>query len=157
MESNDKKLKEYVVEELPQPMVSDSEVTYGTFMEDKLQVAKAVRHGVSFPLFEEIRGNSPLSDKQWANLLGVNIRTFQRYLKDEDHIFNSLQSERIFELAEVFTAGNALFDEEAHFLQWLQLPCLALGGEAPIQLLDSSYGKDLVMAELNRIEHGIFV
>jgi uncharacterized protein (DUF2384 family) len=32
-----------------------------------------------------------------------------------------------------------------------------MGDLKPAELLKDSYGKEMVMAELNRIEHGIFV
>ncbi|BDD11899.1 hypothetical protein FUAX_43310 (plasmid) [Fulvitalea axinellae] len=133
------------------------DISYTSVLKDKLLVARAVKEGVTNALFEEIKGNSPFTEAQWASFLDVNIRTLQRYKGDASHIYKPLQSERIFELAEVISRGNAVFDASEHLDLWLNSPCLALGGEKPIELLDSSYGKDLILAELNRIEYGIFV
>jgi len=133
------------------------EVTYAKVLKDKLLIARAVRHGVTNQLFEEIKNNSPFNEVQWANFLDVNIRTLQRYKNTKGHTFKPSQSERIFELAEVVSMGNIVFDTPEHFGIWLNTPSVALGGEKPVNLLDSSYGKDLVLAELNRIEYGVFV
>lgn len=134
-----------------------NEITYTRVLKDKLLIAKAVRRGVTNLLFKEIKMNSPFDDSQWSNFLDINIRTLQRYKGAKSHVYKPLQSEKIFELAEVVSMGNEVFDTPEHFRIWLNTPTVALGGEKPINLLDSSYGKDLVLAELNRIEYGVFV
>ncbi len=108
-------------------------------------------------MFNEIKTNSPFSDKQWSNFLNIHIRTLQRYKLEKNHIYKSTQSERIFELAEVISLGNLVFDTPDDFKNWLITPSVYLGREKPINLLDNSYGKDLIITELNRIEYGIFV
>lgn len=133
------------------------EITYMSVLKDKLLIARAVRRGVTNQLFKEIKTNSPFDDLQWSIFLDLNIRTLQRYKGTKDHVYKPSQSERIFELAEVVSMGNVVFDKPEHFGIWLNTPSVALGKEKPINLLDSSYGKDLVLAELNKIEYGIFV
>lgn len=133
------------------------EITYSRFLSDKLLVSKAVKKGVPNVLFKEIKTNSPFDDVQWSVFLDINIRTLQRYRKVKNHVFKQIQSEKIFELAEVISLGNDVFDTHEHFTIWLNSPSLALGNNKPMDLLDNSYGKDIVLAELNRIEHGIFV
>ena len=137
--------------------IKPKDISYSTFLTDKLLVAMAIRKGVTKQLFDEIKFNSPFNDNQWSEFLNINIRTLQRYKNDANHIFKPLQSERIFELAEVISVGNSIFDTPEYFQFWLNSPSVALGNETPVSLLDSSYGKELVLAELNRIEHGIFV
>jgi uncharacterized protein (DUF2384 family) len=39
----------------------------------------------------------------------------------------------------------------------LETPSYALGGMKPMDMLRDSYGKELVMGELTRINHGILV
>ncbi|ACF15128.1 conserved hypothetical protein [Chloroherpeton thalassium ATCC 35110] len=151
----DEKLKEFIIsfdETLPA-----KEITYQVVLADKLLVAHAVKRGVPGVLFEEINTNSPFDDRWWSSFLNINIRTLQRYRKAKDHIFKPIQSEKIFELAEVINLGNEVFDSPEQFNSWLNMPSPALGNEKPIDLLDTSYGKDLVLAELNNIEYGIFV
>lgn len=153
----DQELKVYIKGFSRGDLLKTKDVTYTNVLKDKLLVAKAVKRGVTNALFKEIKKNSPFDDGQWAHFLDINIRTLQRYKITKDHIFKSLQSERIFELAEVVNMGDMVFDTPEHFRIWLNTPSVALGGEKPINLLDNSYGKDLVLAELNRIEYGIFV
>ena len=75
----------------------------------------------------------------------------------DDFVFKPLQSEKIIELAEVTALGNAVFDSQQQFYLWLITPSFALGNMQPIELLKDSYGKEMVVNELNKIDNGIFV
>lgn len=156
MENKNKELKKYINAMPRAQLLQEPAITYGAVLEDKMLVATAVKQGVTNDLFEEIKNNSPFSDQQWSAFLNLNIRTMQRYKAAKDHVFKPIQSERIFELAEVVSLGDQVFDSREHFNIWLNTPSLALGKSKPIDLLDSSYGKDLVIAELHRIEYGVF-
>jgi len=48
-----------------------------------------------------------------------------------------------------------VFEDKASFDQWLNLNSIALGGRKPKDLLDSTFGVEVVKDELNRIEYGI--
>lgn len=157
MKKSTQELKNYFKAMPRTQSLAEPSITYGHVLEDKMLVAHAVRRGVTNQLFEEIKENSPFSDQEWSSFLNINIRTMQRYKSSPHHVFKPIQSERIFELAEVVTLGDEVFDSRDHFIIWLNSPCLAFGNEKPIDLLDSSYGKDLVMAELQRIEYGVFI
>lgn len=152
-----KELKSYLQDFPRAQVLNEPEVTYGRVLSDKVLVANAVKRGVTNPLFKEIRTNSPFSDSQWSAFLGINIRTLQRYNIEKNHVYKPLQSEKIFELAEVVGKGNEVFDSPEHFSIWLNTPNLAFAGEKPFVYLDSSYGIAILLAELSRIEHGIFV
>jgi len=95
--------------------------------------------------------------KDWALFLGISTKSLQRNKIKEDFIFKPLQSEKILELAEVTSLGNTVFDTETQFYMWLKTPSFALGNLEPIELLRDSYGKEMVVNELNKIDQGIFV
>ena len=50
-----------------------------------------------------------------------------------------------------------MFGSQENLYQWLSRINHALGDMLPIELLKDSYGKELVIDELNRIDHGIFI
>ena len=151
-----KELRLYIRSFSRSESLREDDITYYKVLKDKLLVSRAVRRGVTNKLFDEIKRNSPFDDKQWSAFLNLNIRTLQRYKVDKDHLFKPGTSERIFELAEVISLGNSVFDSPDDFRIWLMTPSVALGKEKPLDLLDNSYGIDLVMAGLSRIEHGVF-
>ena len=49
------------------------------------------------------------------------------------------------------------FGDREKFKTWLLIPNYALGNAKPIDLLKDSYGKEMVVAELTRVAHGIFI
>jgi putative toxin-antitoxin system antitoxin component (TIGR02293 family) len=58
-------------------------------------------------------------------------------------------------MEEVTNVGLSVFGDGERLKQWLETPSLALGGQKPIELLKDSYGKELVLSELTRINYGI--
>ena len=42
------------------------------------------------------------------------------------------------------------------FKTWVKTPSHVFKGEAPVTILDTSAGFDMVFKELGRIEHGVF-
>ena len=146
-------IKECLVNE---PVASYTKIpSWSEFFLDKMLVMKAIKLGVPFNLFELIKSKSSLSDVAWANLLDLSSKSLQRYKLENRH-FGPLQSEKIFEIAEVNILGLEVFGTTEKFGLWLDTPNFALANEKPLSLLVNSYGKSLLMAELNRINYGIF-
>ncbi|MFC6267639.1 type II RES/Xre toxin-antitoxin system antitoxin [Frigoriflavimonas asaccharolytica] len=133
------------------------EISNADFFGDKMLVIQLIRAGLPYQLFNDIKEITPFSEEDWAEYLNLSTKTLQRNRKDPDFVFKPIHTEKIMELAEVTQFGNTVFDSTAQFYLWLNTPCFALGNLKPAELLKDSYGKELVMAELNRIEHGIFV
>jgi putative toxin-antitoxin system antitoxin component (TIGR02293 family) len=153
---NQKALVAYIENVVAQEQFGESEITYRNVLKDKLLVAKAVKSGVPYNVWEEVKSNSIFDDKDWAKLLDVNVRTLQRYKNQKGFKFQTLQGEKIFEVAEVMNLGKEVFDENAKFYSWLNTPTFALGNAKPIELLDTSFGIEIVKSELYAIEYGVF-
>lgn len=128
-----------------------------SFFENKLLVIQTIRKGIPYQLFEQLRKLSPFSDSDWAEFLDVSLKTMQRHKTETNFVFKSIHSEKILELTEVTQYGETVFEDSTLFNDWLHTSNYSLGGMQPIELLKDSYGKELVLDELNRIEHGIFV
>lgn len=131
--------------------------TYNDFLSNKFLIILAIRAGVPYSLFNLIQHYSPFTETDWADLLDVSQKTLQRYKQTSQHQFKPSHSEKIIEMAEVTHMGLQVFDTMDQFKHWLQTPNFALGKINPMELLKDSYGKELVIAELTRIHHGIFV
>jgi len=89
-----------------------------------------------------------------ATFLPVTERTIQRYTPKQ--YFKAYVSEQILELAELAAYGLEIFDDKEQFLGWLNEPTKGLGGRAPVDLLDTRFGVEMVRNELIRIEYGVF-
>jgi putative toxin-antitoxin system antitoxin component (TIGR02293 family) len=145
-------------EHLPVPVAAKLHKprTYEDFLEDKMLIVVVIRLGIPYSLFSLIQLYTPFTENDWASLLDLSTKSLQRY-KQASKSFGPLQSEKIIEMAEVTKIGLDVFGEMEKFRNWLNTPSFALGGLEPIELLKDSYGKEMVIGELVRIDHGVFV
>ncbi|MBX2951093.1 MAG: DUF2384 domain-containing protein [Leadbetterella sp.] len=132
-----------------------AEISFKDFLQNKMLIMMVIRVGVPYSLFEKVQLFAPFSEEEWADLLDLSTRSLQRY-KVADKSFGPLQSEKIIEMAEVTQTGLEVFGDMEKFKLWLETPNYALSGK-PVELLKDSYGKELVISELTRINYGIFV
>jgi len=131
-------------------------LTYNGFLSNKMLIIKLIRLGVPYSLFDLIRNITPFSEMDWAEFLNLSTKSLHRY-KQEAKNFKPLQSEKIIEMAEVTNIGVEVFGNMEKFKLWLDTPNFALGSLKPMELLKDSYGKEMVIGELTRIDHGILV
>jgi putative toxin-antitoxin system antitoxin component (TIGR02293 family) len=125
-------------------------------LKNKIFLVHVIREGLPYIVFDLIRESSPFSMQDWAGFLDISSKSLQRY-KARKSQFRSIHSEKILELAEVTHAGMEVFNDRDKLRQWLEAENYALGGMRPLDLLKDSYGKELVLSELTRIDEGIFV
>lgn len=130
---------------------------YETFLADDFTIVNALEYGVNTKLFKEIKEFCTLNDHQWANLLDMSPATLKRYIKLESHIFKTHQAQRIFQVMNINIVGQNVFCDVQKFNIWLEESNLIFDGKSPMDLLDSTFGQQLVLKELNNIEHGIFL
>lgn len=131
--------------------------TYSDFLQDKMMIIRVIRHGLPYALFSKIQEITPFTEDDWADYLNLSKKTLTRHKNESNYFFKPIHTEKIIELAEVTNYGKEVFNSTEQFYTWLNTPSFALGNLKPAELLKDSYGKELVMAELNRIEQGIFV
>ena len=129
-------------------------ITYSDFFTNKMLMIFVIRKGVPYSLFNLIQNYTPFTEEIWADFLDISTKSLQRY-KQTSKSFKSIQSEKIIELAEVTNVGIDVFGDMEKFKLWLDTPNFSLGNYMPLELLKDSYGKELVMSELTRINYGI--
>lgn len=131
-----------------------NDITWDSFLSHPLLITYLIREGVSYSFFELIQKYSPFDTEDWLRLLAISSKTLSRYKEDEKP-FKPMLSEKIIEMAEVTHAGMEVFGDMEKFRLWLDTPNFSLGKMKPFDLLKDSYGKELVLAELTRINYGI--
>lgn len=132
------------------------DLTYSDFLSDKMLIIMAIRTGIPYSLFDLIQDYAPFSEVDWANFLDISTKSLHRY-KIGSRQFKPNQSEKIIEMSEVTSIGIDVFGDIEKFKLWLDTPNYALGTLKPMELLKDSYGKELVVGELTRINFGILV
>lgn len=135
----------------------DKNITYKKFLSNKMLIVHFIKRGVPYELYDLIKERTPFKEEEWARFLGVSTRTLHRNKLKKDFIFDAIPSEKILELAEVTALGREVFDSQEQFYLWLNTPSFALGSLKPFELLNDSFGKEMLMNELHKINHAIFL
>ena len=130
------------------------DITYSDFLSNKMLMIFVIREGVPYSLFNLIQDFTPFTEDNWADFLDISTKSLHRY-KQTSKSFKSIQSEKIIEISEVTKVGLDVFEEMEKFKLWLETPNFSLGNLKPLELLRDSYGKELVISELTRINYGI--
>lgn len=138
-----------------EPNIMEPEVSYG-IVDDKdvYYFINMARKGINYSYFTTIASKSPFNINEWSSFLHLSERTMQRY-KKEEATFDVIHSERIIHLTLLFKYGIDVFGSKEKFNIWLEAKNVALGMIKPKELLDNSFGIDMIKDELGRIEHGI--
>lgn len=89
-----------------------------------------------------------------AQILHMSERTIQRY--DLNKKLSVEASARALQLAKLYARGENIFGDLDRFKRWMVHPNTALATKKPKELLDTTFGFQLLSEELVRIEHGIF-
>ena len=103
--------------------------------------------------------------KSLAEHLGITMETMSRLLhsshrniqrKDEDALLDTLKTEKVLELASFAQRGIHVIGSKEAFKEWLHSPLVVLGNKMPLDYLDTSFGIQMVIKVLGRLEQGVF-
>jgi putative toxin-antitoxin system antitoxin component (TIGR02293 family) len=119
-----------------------------------LGLINIIKAGISFAIFIVLVDRSPFALDEWSGFLRMSPRTMQRYKKDK-RSFDPIYGEKILQLTLLNNLGTDIFGSKEKFNAWLEAKNLALGKIKPKELLDTSFGIDLLRNELTRIEYGV--
>ena len=95
-------------------------------------------------------GNTVLSRK-----LGIPQRTLTRRLSQQSRL-TAAESDRTVRVARVYANAVEMIGDEEKAVEWLRTPNRALGGERPLDQLDTDLGSRAVEDILGRIAYGVY-
>jgi putative toxin-antitoxin system antitoxin component (TIGR02293 family) len=122
--------------------------------ESDLDFVPILRKGLPASAFAALRDRSQLSEETICDALGIARRTAARR-KEQAARLKADESELLLRLARVLAAATDVLGSEERARAWLVAENRALGGTAPIKLLDTGIGFQEVLDVLGRIEHGV--
>ncbi|GAA4340715.1 hypothetical protein GCM10023149_52380 [Mucilaginibacter gynuensis] len=150
-------LQEPAVAYMAQPVVSFYSLlgnTKSVTVSNDFDIIKLARQGFPKRVLLSLAKKISLNIQELSNILHISERTLQRY--DDDAIIKTEYAEKAVELARLYTRGEEVFGSMDKFKSWIKTPSRVFRGEAPVTILDTSAGFDMVFKELGRIEYGIF-
>jgi putative toxin-antitoxin system antitoxin component (TIGR02293 family) len=95
-------------------------------------------------------GNGDLSRK-----LGIPQRTLSRRLSQAS-LLTPAESDRTVRMARVYANAVEMLGDRNTAIEWLNTPNRALGGERPLDRLDTDVGARMVEDILGRIAYGVY-
>lgn len=118
---------------------------------EPLNRVDSFREGLSKKSFENLKQVTGLDSNTLASALGISSKTIQR-----KQIFGVIQSEKMYELADLYATGISYFGEEG-FRRWMARPLFTIGNRKPLDLIDVYEGIVLLKTEISRLQHGIAI
>jgi putative toxin-antitoxin system antitoxin component (TIGR02293 family) len=113
-----------------------------------------LRGGLPFGALASLTKTLGIPTATVTRVLGIAPRTLAR--RKEQHSFSPAESDRLYRFARVAFRTVDVLGSHEKARQWLERPNRALGGEPPLDLLDTDIGARQVEAVLGRIEQGVF-
>lgn len=111
----------------------------------------AVRSGLPYAALERLRAVLVAPDEQIARALAISMRTLSR--RQVEGQLTTSESDRLLILAQIFDLASRALDSEEVARRWLQAPHALLGGESPLEHMDTLAGTEEVRTLLYSIEY----
>ena len=118
-------------------------------------LAKLVRKGLPASSVEVLAERLDVGKAVLSRKLGIPQRTLTRRLSHGSRL-TAAESDRTVRLARVYASAIELIGHEEKAVEWLQTPNRALGGERPLDQLDTDVGAREVEDILGRIAYGVY-
>jgi len=113
----------------------------------------AVRAGLPYEAVEHVQDHLGASDELLARAMGISTRTLTR--RREAGTLTTGESDRLVLLAEIVALARQALDSAETAREWLSIPHSMLGGESPLDHMDTVAGMQKVKNMLYHIEYGI--
>ncbi|MEW5790758.1 MAG: type II toxin-antitoxin system Xre/ParS family antitoxin [Pseudomonadota bacterium] len=125
----------------------------GREIERTSEAIELVRDGLPTRVLDVIMARLDLSRDEVSAVAGIPLRTLARRQREER--LKPEESNRIYRLAQVTAFAEDVFGDLDKAHHWLRKPNRALGGQVPLDLLDTDLGTAEVRNVLGRIAHGV--
>ncbi len=112
----------------------------------------AIREGFPQEVVAKVMRAADLTLKELAASLDLSPRSLQR--RRGEGRLAKYESDRIYRLARILALAKRYIGDEDKARRWLRRPNHALGGDAPLDLIDTEPGARAVENVLGRIAYG---
>ncbi|MEL1242974.1 antitoxin Xre/MbcA/ParS toxin-binding domain-containing protein [Flavobacterium sp. DGU11] len=119
-----------------------------------LEKMEKLRLGLSKHDLEKLKSRTELDYDKLSNALSVTRATLIN--KKGTEKFSATISERMIGLADIYSYGYEVFEDEAKFNDWMFRPNRALGGKLPYDVIDNQFGREEVKNIIGRIDYGVY-
>jgi len=118
-------------------------------------LAQLVRQGLPASSVKALAEKLALGNAVLSRKLGIPQRTMTRRLSQQSRL-TAAESDRTVRLARVYANAVEMIGDDEKVVEWLRTPNRALGGERPLDQLDTDVGAREVEDILGRIAYGVY-
>jgi putative toxin-antitoxin system antitoxin component (TIGR02293 family) len=118
-------------------------------------LADLVRTGLPAGSVSALAGRLNLGNGVLSRKLGIPQRTLTRRLS-HGSLLTAAESDRTVRIARVCAIAVEMIGDQDKAIEWLGTPNRALGGERPLDQLDTDTGARMVEDILGRIAYGVY-
>jgi putative toxin-antitoxin system antitoxin component (TIGR02293 family) len=123
----------------------------------RLEVHETIRRGIPGKALGFVLGHvTEIPRDKLFNVIGISQRTVQRRAEAPEVPLSQEQGSRLWKFAEILTTATGLFGDQKSAERWLNSPAMALEQNAPVDLMTTQAGAELVEQLLTRLEHGVY-
>ncbi len=118
-------------------------------------LAQLIRKGLPAASVRALAQKLHVANSVLSRKLGIPQRTLTRRLSQGD-LLTSAESDRTVRMARVYADAVEMIGDQRKAIEWLGTPNRALGGERPLDQLDTDMGARMVEDILGRIAYGVY-
>lgn len=127
----------------------------GRIVKSPDELTQLVRRGLPAGSLTALAGKLRVGNIVLSRKLGIPQRTLTRRLSQHSRL-TAAESDRTVRLARVYANAVEMIGDEEKAAEWLRTPNRALGGERPLDRLDTDLGARAVEDVLGRIAYGVY-
>lgn len=127
----------------------------GRAVEKADDLAELVREGLPAGSVRLLAERLEMGSTALSRKLGIPQRTLTRRMSHRSRL-TTAESDRTVRVARVYASAVEMIGEEHKAVEWLQTENRALGGERPLDNLDTDVGAREVEDLLGRIAYGVY-
>jgi len=122
----------------------------------KADLIAEIRRGFSVSVIDKLVLELAIPQQALLQTLSLSSATLTRRRAQKQKRLTPLESDRVYRIATVYRAALELFEGDRKAARdWLNEPAKSLGGNSPLQHLDTEAGTDEVQDLIYRLEHGV--
>lgn len=119
-------------------------------------VVKELAKGVTGRKAEQFRKKAGLDETSFSKVIGYSRMHYSRLAKDGSKLLRGAASNRLYRLAQIIEHSIELYNgDEETALRWLKTPNVAFGNTAPLEMMTSEVGSDMVDTLISQLELGV--
>lgn len=132
----------------------NADMAPGVFIGDTAELIQEMRAGTPATVIPLLAHRLGVSQDRLFEVLRLPRSTMKGRISKRA-LLSPVEQDRMYRADRVWSRAVAVLDDESAARSWLNQKNRSLGGEAPLSLLDTEVGYELVLDILGRIEFGV--